>query len=139
MPKLILLIVAILGLLLTSHYVIHVTFVRPLGPGPAARRALLGALLGLSLSFPVSLVLLLNGWQNAFSRGLYLFSAVWLGLAINLLLTRLIYRGRDHGLFRDGSFQLYVSSGTGTFGPPLRTAGRSEIVVMTLRRRTGDR
>ena len=48
------------------------------------------------------------------------------------LFSRLIYKGRDKGLHRDGSFQLYVSSGTGIFGPPIRTAGRSEIVVITL-------
>jgi predicted MPP superfamily phosphohydrolase len=49
------------------------------------------------------------------------------------LITRLIYRGRDRGLHRDGDFKLYVSSGTGTFGPPVRSSGRSEIVVITLR------
>ena len=49
------------------------------------------------------------------------------------LLTRLIYKGRDRGLHRDGSYHLYVSDGTGTFGPPMRTAGRSEIVAITLR------
>jgi len=45
---------------------------------------------------------------------------------------RMIYKGRDRGLHRDGSFQLYTSSGTGTFGPPLRTAGRSEITAIRL-------
>jgi predicted MPP superfamily phosphohydrolase len=49
------------------------------------------------------------------------------------LLTRLIYRGRDRGLHREGSFHLLVSSGTGTFGPPIRTAGQSEILAITLR------
>jgi hypothetical protein len=49
------------------------------------------------------------------------------------LFTRLIYKGRDRGLHRDGSYHLYVSDGTGTFGPPMRTAGRSEIVAITLR------
>jgi predicted MPP superfamily phosphohydrolase len=48
------------------------------------------------------------------------------------LLTRLIYGGRDRGLHRDGAFALFVSSGTGTWGPPVRTAGRSEIVVIRL-------
>jgi len=48
-------------------------------------------------------------------------------------LARLIYRGRDRGLHRDGAFHLFVSGGTGTFGPPLRTAGRSETVEITLR------
>jgi len=45
---------------------------------------------------------------------------------------RKIYRGRDRGLHRDGPFQLYSSCGTGTFGPPLRTAGRSEITAIRL-------
>ena len=54
------------------------------------------------------------------------------------LLARLIYKGRDRGLHRDGSFHLYVSDGTGTFGPPMRTAGRSEIVVITLRAGSGS-
>lgn len=50
------------------------------------------------------------------------------------ILTHFIYQGRDYGLFQDGPFQLYVSSGIGTFGPPMRTAGRSEIVAITLRK-----
>ena len=49
------------------------------------------------------------------------------------LLSHLLYRGRDRGLHRDGSFNLFVSSGTGTFGPPMRTSGSSEIVVITLK------
>ena len=53
------------------------------------------------------------------------------------LLARLIYKGRHKGLHRDGPFQLYVSSGTGTFGPPMRTAGRSEIVAITLKAGSG--
>lgn len=47
-------------------------------------------------------------------------------------LARRIYRGRDRGLHRDGPFQLYTSPGTGTFGPPLRTAGRSEITAIRM-------
>lgn len=48
------------------------------------------------------------------------------------LLSRLLYRGRDRGLHKDGAFHLHVSTGTGTFGPPMRTSGQSEIVVITL-------
>jgi len=48
------------------------------------------------------------------------------------LLSRLLYSGRDRGLHKDGSFNLFVSTGTGTFGPPMRTSGDSEIVVITL-------
>lgn len=47
-------------------------------------------------------------------------------------LAQLIYHGRDRNLHRDGSFHLFVSGGTGTFGPPMRTAGRSEIAWITL-------
>jgi predicted MPP superfamily phosphohydrolase len=50
------------------------------------------------------------------------------------LLTRWIYRGFDYGLHRDGGFALYVTSGVGTWGPPMRTAADPEIVVLTLRR-----
>jgi len=49
------------------------------------------------------------------------------------LLSSLLYNGRDRGLHRDGSFNLFVSTGTGTFGPPMRTSGRSEIVEIILR------
>jgi len=47
-------------------------------------------------------------------------------------LTRRIYAGRDYGLHKDGTFQLYVSSGTGTWGPPVRTGSVSEIVAIEL-------
>ena len=49
------------------------------------------------------------------------------------LLSRLLYNGRDRGLHKDGSFSLFVSTGTGTFGPPMRTSGRSEIVEIVLK------
>jgi predicted MPP superfamily phosphohydrolase len=49
------------------------------------------------------------------------------------LLSRLLYKGRDRGLHKDGSFNLFVSCGTGTFGPPMRTSCQSEIVVITLK------
>ena len=47
-------------------------------------------------------------------------------------LTRLIYNGYDYGLHRNGSFQIYVSSGTGTWGPPMRSGSQSEIVLIKL-------
>jgi predicted MPP superfamily phosphohydrolase len=49
------------------------------------------------------------------------------------LLTRVL----DRGLHRIGSFTLYVSSGTGTWGPPVRTRSRSEVVAIKLKRREG--
>jgi predicted MPP superfamily phosphohydrolase len=54
-----------------------------------------------------------------------LFPFVWL--------TRAIYKGYDYGLHKDGSFHLYVSSGVGTWGPPMRIGAPPEIVVIQLR------
>jgi len=48
------------------------------------------------------------------------------------LLTRRIFKKLDYGLNQDGDFQIYTSSGTGTWGPPMRLASDSEIVVITL-------
>jgi hypothetical protein len=48
------------------------------------------------------------------------------------LLTHLIYSGYDYGLHRLGSFRIYTTSGTGTWGPPMRVGSDSEIVVITL-------
>jgi uncharacterized protein len=47
-------------------------------------------------------------------------------------LTRLLYKGYDYGLHSDGDFNIYTTSGTGTWGPPLRTAKRGEIVSISL-------
>jgi len=44
--------------------------------------------------------------------------------------TKLMYKGFDYGLHQDGDFSLYTSSGVGTWGPPMRTASHSEIVVI---------
>jgi predicted MPP superfamily phosphohydrolase len=41
----------------------------------------------------------------------------------------------DRGLFRKGETQLYVSSGTGVIGLPLRIGVRPEIAVLRLRRK----
>ena len=48
-------------------------------------------------------------------------------------LTTFIYGGFDRGLHVLEDYQIFISSGTGTFGPPIRTAGDSEIVVITLK------
>ncbi len=42
--------------------------------------------------------------------------------------SRKIFNGFNYGLTQDGDFNLYVSSGAGTWGPPLRTGVKSEIV-----------
>lgn len=49
------------------------------------------------------------------------------------LLTRWIYNGYDYGLHREGGFSIYITSGVGTWGPPMRTGGPAEIVALTLK------
>lgn len=48
------------------------------------------------------------------------------------LFTKKIYNGYDYGLFTEEDFNLYVTSGTGTWGPPIRIGNKSEIVAITL-------
>jgi len=48
-------------------------------------------------------------------------------------LTKLIYKGYDYGLHKEGSFSIYVTSGVGTWGPPMRTGNSPEIVVIKLK------
>jgi uncharacterized protein len=43
-----------------------------------------------------------------------------------------IFNGFNYGLMSDGDFNLYVTSGTGTWGPPIRTGPKSEIVQIKL-------
>lgn len=45
---------------------------------------------------------------------------------------RKIFNGFNYGLTQDGDFNLYVTSGAGTWGPPLRTGAKSEIVKIKL-------
>lgn len=47
-------------------------------------------------------------------------------------ITQAIFQGYDYGLHTDGDFSIYTSSGTGTWGPPMRVGTRSEIVAITL-------
>lgn len=49
------------------------------------------------------------------------------------ILTKFIYNGYDYGLHTDGDFNIYISSGAGTWGPPLRTGSKSEVVNILLR------
>jgi uncharacterized protein len=44
-----------------------------------------------------------------------------------------VYSGYDYGLYQDSDYILYCSCGTGTWGPPMRTASRSEIVVFNFK------
>jgi uncharacterized protein len=49
------------------------------------------------------------------------------------IITDLIYTGYDYGLYKEGDFHLYVSSGAGLWGPTMRTSGRSELVVFSFK------
>jgi predicted MPP superfamily phosphohydrolase len=53
------------------------------------------------------------------------------------LLTHWIYGGYDYGLHRDGRFAVYITSGVGTWGPPMRTGAAPEIAVFTLKKAGG--
>lgn len=46
-----------------------------------------------------------------------------------------IHKGYGYGLFKENGFNLVVSSGIGTWGPPMRTAARSEIVKIVLKKK----
>jgi predicted MPP superfamily phosphohydrolase len=48
------------------------------------------------------------------------------------LLTGIIFSGYDYGLHREGDFQIYITSGAGTWGPPMRVACPPEIPVIRL-------
>jgi len=48
------------------------------------------------------------------------------------LITWLVYKGYDYGLHTEGDFSIYISSGVGTWGPPMRTGNNPEIVNITL-------
>jgi hypothetical protein len=51
-------------------------------------------------------------------------------------LTRMIYKGYDFGLKNSGAFSIYTTCGVGTWGPPMRTGNRPEIVALKLKRRS---
>lgn len=47
-------------------------------------------------------------------------------------ITKRVYNGLDYGLYTDGSYNLYTSCGAGTWGPPLRSGNRPEVVGIRL-------
>jgi len=51
------------------------------------------------------------------------------------LVAKWAHQGYGYGLFIEGDFNLIVSSGAGSWGPPLRTAARSEIVKIILKKK----
>lgn len=48
------------------------------------------------------------------------------------LITRIVHKGYDYGLYSLGDFTLYTTSGVGTWGPTMRIGTSSEIVAITL-------
>jgi predicted MPP superfamily phosphohydrolase len=48
-------------------------------------------------------------------------------------MAKLVYKGFSYGLKSLGTTQVYVSSGVGTWGPPMRVGTDGEIVVFTLK------
>jgi predicted MPP superfamily phosphohydrolase len=48
-------------------------------------------------------------------------------------LTRLIYGKYQYGLHTEGAYNIYTTSGIGSWGPPLRTFNRPEIVQIILK------
>lgn len=42
---------------------------------------------------------------------------------------------KSYGLYKKGSTTYYISCGAGTWGPPVRTSGRPEVVLLTVRYR----
>lgn len=48
-------------------------------------------------------------------------------------ITHKVYGGYDYGLINDGDYTLYISPGTGTWGPPIRSGNRPEITVITFK------
>jgi predicted MPP superfamily phosphohydrolase len=47
-------------------------------------------------------------------------------------ISRWVYRGHEYGLYREGDYTLYTTSGIGTWGPPMRTGSCPEIVQVRL-------
>lgn len=49
------------------------------------------------------------------------------------IVAKLVHRPHFAGLSREGGLTVYVSAGTGTWGPPIRLGTRPEITLLTLR------
>lgn len=48
-------------------------------------------------------------------------------------ITRRVYHGYDYGFHQQGDYTLYTTSGAGTWGPPMRTGNKPEIVVIKIK------
>jgi len=49
------------------------------------------------------------------------------------IISWLVYDGYDYGLYEEGNYSLYTTTGAGTWGPMMRTGNTPEIVVITLK------
>lgn len=47
-------------------------------------------------------------------------------------ITDIVYKGYDYGIKKEGNFTEYTSSGVGTWGPPMRSGNKPEIVIVHL-------
>ena len=54
------------------------------------------------------------------------------------LLSRHLFNGFHRGLHRLGDFSIYISAGTGTWGPPMRIGQNSEIALIRLLPTSGE-
>ncbi len=50
-------------------------------------------------------------------------------------LARYFYHNHSHGIYRRRDYTLSVTAGVGTWGPPMRTGSRSEIVILSLQKK----
>jgi predicted MPP superfamily phosphohydrolase len=48
-------------------------------------------------------------------------------------IAKIIFKGYNYGLYQEENYSLYVTNGTGSWGPTMRTGNRPEIVVITLK------
>ncbi len=48
------------------------------------------------------------------------------------LMTRVLYGKYQYGLYTEGNYNIYTSSGLGSWGPPVRTFNQAEIIVITI-------
>lgn len=72
-------------------------------------------------------------WAKYLSVGLQLSGHSHNGQMFPLsLLTYLFYGQYQYGLHTEGDFNIYTSSGLGSWGPPVRTFNPAEIVVITI-------
>jgi len=51
------------------------------------------------------------------------------------LIAKWAHQGHGYGFFTEGDFNLIVNGGAGTWGPPMRTSARSEIVKIILKKK----